>query len=249
VRSSEKGDSAIQSIKSRVASASVDYLLMDLTDLKSVVAFATAYKARGNPLNVLVNNAGIMALPFAVTKDGIEEQFQVNHLSHFLLTHHLLSNLVAAKGRVVNLSSRAHMRWNAPLSTDLDFYRKQQFEPWICYGRSKLANILFAVSLASRFPLKDCGVTFNSLHPGVVDTQLLSNANFQFPGALPTGEGAKTSVFLATSPAVAQVTGEYFFECKIENEQKTKWASSVEEADKLWKASMTLCGIETFGKP
>ena len=176
VRSDDKGVAAVAEIQRAVPGSSVDYFLMDNADLSTVREFARQFKARHpEPLDVLVNNAGIMATPYALTKDGFEAQFQVNHLGGFLLTSLLLPQLrEAARGpageaRVVFLASRAHLRWQRPL--DLDAVRAPaatpaSYDAWLAYGRSKTCNILCARALAARFPVASGGVTFNSLHPG-----------------------------------------------------------------------------------
>lgn len=260
VRSDQKGVEALEAIKAAFSEASVDYILMDLGSLESVRSFARAYLSRSNALSLLVNNAGIMNTPFRKTIDGFEEQFQVNHLSHFLLTHLLFTALRAAVcARVISLSSRAHMlRWKQPLNFhDITSVTESTYDGWISYGRAKTCNILFSRALAAMFPLQEdgSGVAFNSLHPGLVNTGLLVTAGLpseKIAGAVSVEEGIQTTLYLATSEEVRGVTGQYFANCKVaEGGELSEWAQSAEEAQRLFDASMRMCGIAagTFGQP
>lgn len=260
VRSAEKGEEAVSSIISQVSEDAglVDYLIMDMTDLSSVAAFATQYMGRNIPLHVLINNAGIMNTPFKKTVDGFEEQFQVNHLSHFLLTHLLFPALrKAGNARVVCLSSRAHLRWSQPLNIDdITNATAATYDGWQAYGRSKTCNILFVRSLAAMFPLTADGptITFNALHPGLVNTGLLVKGSLgqsTIASALPIEEGIKTTLYLATADEVSGVTGQYFSECRVvQGSEVSKWAQSEAEARTLFDASMAMCGLQegTFGQ-
>jgi NAD(P)-dependent dehydrogenase (short-subunit alcohol dehydrogenase family) len=143
------------------------------------------------------------AVPFAKTKDGFESQFQVNHLGHFLLTHLLLDDLKAsAPSRIVNLSSKAHLRWQKPIDyVEMEEHPEKGYVPFEAYGKSKLSNILFTYQLHKYLNGQhSSGVTVNCLHPGLVDTQLLVKAGFGGSSAIPVGEGSKTSIYLASSP-------------------------------------------------
>lgn len=161
-----------------------------------------------------------MATPFEKTVDGFESQFQVNHLSHFLLTHHLLPLLISTKNaRVINLSSRAHLRWGQDLDfNDVVTGTENDYDRWLAYGRSKLCNILFSKALAKRFPYASCGVSFNALHPGLVNTGLLSKASLgasTISSAISVEEGIQTTIYLATSDEVQGVSGLYFSDSKV----------------------------------
>jgi NAD(P)-dependent dehydrogenase (short-subunit alcohol dehydrogenase family) len=241
-RTDEKGKDAIANIIKLVPEAKVDYLLMDLLSLDSVRNFAKAYLARSVPLHVLINNAGIMCTPFMMTRDNIEAQFQVNHLSHFLLTYLLWPRLLSAgAARVINVASKAHFQWQRPL--DIQAVRNETLEtyhPMAAYGRSKIANILFTTGLQRR--LKNRGVTFFSLHPGLVSTNLLDVAGINSANAIPVEDGCKTSVFLATTPDIEKHSGGYFFQCAPSSDL-TAWAQSTEEANKLWEGSLLLLGL------
>jgi NAD(P)-dependent dehydrogenase (short-subunit alcohol dehydrogenase family) len=240
VRSAEKGNEAVHHVKLACPQANISYLTMELASLDSVKNFASAYLALKIPLHLLVNNAGIMNTPYQMTVDGFEAQFQVNHLSHFLLTHQLLPLLKdTGGGRVINLSSRAHMRQSKPL--DMNAVKTETpatYDGWGSYGRSKLCNILFARSLAKKFPLKASNVTFNALHPGLVDTGLLKTAPGLSAQAMPISEGIQTCMFLATndSQIVSANPG-----------LTSTLANSAEEADKLWLASLQMIGVSDAG--
>lgn len=246
-RSFDKGEDAKVAVLKEVPSAQVDHLVMELKDLSSVKAAALHYLSLQRPLHLLINNAGIMNVPFERTVDGFESQFQVNHLGHFLFVHHLLPLLrQSGGGRVVNLSSRAHMRWNAPLNVDeMATESPESYDGLGVYGRSKLCNIYFSKSLAKRFPVQD-GVTFNSLHPGLVDTKLLNTVSGLSSQAIPVSEGCKCSLYVATSAEVEGVSGQYFHESKVATDPNliSRIAASDEEAEKLWSLSLKLVGIK-----
>ncbi|RYH31488.1 SDR family oxidoreductase [archaeon] len=247
-RSEEKANEALSLIRAGNPSAAISFIAMELKDLTSVKQFADEYVRRGWPLHVLVNNAGIMNTPFEITSDGFEAQFQVNHLGHFLLTHYLLPVIVrSGGGRVVSLSSRAHMRWSRPLEMgEVRSTNPSTYDGWEAYGRSKLANILFVRSLARKFPFAGSGsVTFNAVHPGLVDTKLLNVAAGLRSQAIPVEEGVQTTLYLCTSKEVQGVSGKYFQDCQEATapSQVSSWAQSDFEAEKLWQASLDFVGI------
>lgn len=184
-------------------------VLGDLASLAAVRRLAADVAAKAPVLDVLLHNAGVFEKTRVLTVDGLERTFAVNHLAPFLLTELLLPNVGAASaGRVITVSSVAHQRATLDLG-DIGF-EKEPYEAYAAYARSKLANVLFAFELARRLEGTHVGthVTSNALHPGVITTKLL-RAGFGMDGAS-VEEGAKTSVFLATSPEVASVTGTYF---------------------------------------
>jgi NAD(P)-dependent dehydrogenase (short-subunit alcohol dehydrogenase family) len=215
-RDAEKGNRAIEEIKSKFPDAMVDYLTMELTDLSTVQSFANNYrlKSEGKRLDLFVANAGIMNTPYFMTKDGFESQWQVNHLAHMLLLHNLLPQLLVPSdklSRVVILSSRAHMRVVAPpdyLGTKTEL--ASTYDGWGSYGRSKLANALTSRVLAKRFPVEANGVMFNSVHPGLVDTKLLNVAPGLSSQAISVEDGVRGTIFLATSPEIEGVSGVYW---------------------------------------
>jgi NAD(P)-dependent dehydrogenase (short-subunit alcohol dehydrogenase family) len=203
------------------AGVTADFLPLacELSDPASVRSCVDQVKRAGTKLDVLICNAGIMALPTLKQAHGYELQFFTNHIGHFLLVTGLLDQLTPA-GRVVVVSSDAHHR--AP-SAGIEFDNlsgARGYVPWKAYGQSKLANILFTKELARR--LGTGGRTANTLHPGVILTNLARSMPAVARGALrlaaplllkTTAQGAATECYLATNPAVSGVTGEYFADC------------------------------------
>lgn len=186
-RTTEKGHEAVTNLLRDVPNSKISYEVLELKSLDSVHSFGKKWRESNRSLHVLINNAGIMNTPFEKTSDGLEAQFQVNYLSHFLLTHYVLPSLlssvsVSIPGRVINLSSRAHLRFQRHI--DLDDVKsgtEVTYDGWSAYGRSKLASIFFAKELARRFPFEESKIHFSSLHPGLVATKLLDVA----PGSSP----------------------------------------------------------------
>eukprot|EP00932_Pfiesteria_piscicida_P010957 SRR837773.22000.p1 GENE.SRR837773.22000~~SRR837773.22000.p1 ORF type:complete len:366 (-),score=106.04 SRR837773.22000:106-1170(-) len=185
-RSKSKGDEAMRILRERVPAAKAEFMELDLASLASVAAFAEAFKAKGLPLHVLMNNAGVMANPFTLTKDGFESQFGTNHLGHFLLTKLLLPLLEkSAPSRIVTVSSAAafipeYMKMaegygfgKTGVALDFDHFGedcKANYTEFGAYGRSKLANVLFTQALARRLEGKK--VYANVCHPGGIRTNL-----------------------------------------------------------------------------
>jgi len=213
----------------------------ELSEPASVQACVAEVKALGRPLNAIICNAGIMALPKLNLQHGYELQFFTNHVGHFLLVTSLLDQL-ADDGRVVMVSSDAHK--GAPKEgiqfDNLDC--KRGYHPWANYGQSKLANHLFAKALAKRFEGTD--KTANSLHPGVIHTNLSRSMNPIARVALTIGaplvlksipEGAATQTYLAVHPAVARVRGKYFADCN--ESHTTAHGRDDAMAEKLWETS------------
>ena len=217
--------------------------LCDLQEMKRVGAEVAAAEPR---IDVLVNNAGCLFATRQTTRDGLERTFAVNHLAYFVLTHFLRDRLVAAApARIVNTASDAHLREKLDFA-DLQFARQYRFRT--AYGRSKLANILFTRELARR--LAGTGVTANCLHPGFVATSLGQRDN-RYLGILvrlamtlragPAEKGAETIVYLASSPEVAGVTGEYFYDCRPAIPSAE--AQDDDSARRLWVESARLAGL------
>eukprot|EP01038_Epipyxis_sp_PR26KG_P013774 gene13774-18473_t len=247
-RSIEKGNEAIAEIKKENPSAKVDALVMELKSLTSVRQCAQDFVASGTPLHLLINNAGIMNTPYEMTEDGIEAQFQVNHLGHFLFTHYMLPVMrQSGGGRVVNLSSRAHLRWNQPLDMSMVISETNDtYDGWSSYGRSKLCNILFSRMLAIKFPYDQSKISFNSLHPGLVATKLLNTAPGLSSSAISVDDGIKCSMYVATSTDIEGVSGKHFSESSIVDTPNniSSWAQSDEEAIKVWVKSLELTGLK-----
>jgi NAD(P)-dependent dehydrogenase (short-subunit alcohol dehydrogenase family) len=183
---------------------------LDLADRSSVAAFVSRWRG---PLHVLVNNAGVMALPEQRTAEGWEMQFATNHLGHFALAAGLRRALAEARGaRVVSVSSSAHQL--SPVVFDDIHFRFRMYDPMLAYGQAKTANILFAVEATARWAAD--GITANSLTPGAIATNLQ-----RYRGGMSTppelrktaAEGAATTVFAATSPLLEGIGGRYFVDC------------------------------------
>jgi NAD(P)-dependent dehydrogenase (short-subunit alcohol dehydrogenase family) len=229
-RTLEKAEKACAAVEGKTTP-----LAVELTDLPGIVAAAQQVADMGAPLDMLILNAGIMQLPELQLVHGVERQFAVNHVGHFLLTMRLLDQVTAAAaGRVVVVSSGAH-RW-APQGIRFDnLDGSQDYDPREAYGVSKTANGLFSRELARR--LAGTNATSNSLHPGVIPTNLsrhlpsrdydMSNPMFK---TIP--EGTATQCYVATSPDLAGVTGYYYDDCNpaVPNEHMQDDAM----AAKLW---------------
>ncbi|EDX01004.1 retinol dehydrogenase 12 [Drosophila yakuba] len=228
---------------------------LDLGSLQSVRNFVERFKAEESRLDILINNAGIMACPRTLTADGYEQQFGVNHLGHFLLTNLLLDRLKhSSPSRIVVVSSAAHLfgRINRE-----DLMSEKNYGKFFgAYSQSKLANILFTRKLSTI--LKDTGVTVNCCHPGVVRTEL--NRHFAGPGwmksVLQTGSlyffktpkaGAQTSLRLALDPKLEHSTGGYYSDCMWW--PLVPWARNMQTADWLWRESEKLVGLPPLEPP
>ena len=242
-RSMAAGEAAVAAIKSATGSRDVWLLPLDLSSLTSVRACAAAFLARGEPLDVLVNNAGLGGQR-GLTVDGFELHFGVNHLGHYALTLLLLDRLTASgpDARIVNVSSAAH--YGAP-GIDFDALRRRtaSFTGQREYAVSKLCNVLFTQELARR--LDGSGVTAHALHPGVVASDIWRRVPrlvrpLITARMLTTEEGAVTSLYCATSPALAASGGSYYDKCAV---QEPNPAATPELADLLWQRSATWAGV------
>lgn len=221
-------------------------MFMDLTNWESVVRCAEHIRAMNIPLDGLITNAGIMALPELQLVNGVEKQFAVNHLGHFILINQLLKPVLASpQGRFTLLSSRAHRRADKGIEFD-NLDGSQHYDPWNAYGVSKLANALCARELAVR--LSHTEATSNSVHPGVIATGLLKNLpaweqwgakylGWAFLKSIP--EGAATSCYVATSPELVDVRGFYFANCNVEK-GVSQHMNDDAMAAKLWTISEQL---------
>ena len=207
-----------------------------LADMKRVAREITG------PIDVLINNAGALFNNRQVTADGLEKTFALNHMSYFVLTNILLPS-IRPGGRIVSVASGAHR--GAALAFG-DLQSEHGDRRFAVYSRSKLMNILFTRELAKRVTN---GITANSLHPGFVatrfgdDTGGLTGAVFKVAkpiGAISPEEGAKTIIYLASSPEVEGVSGEYFYKCKVET--PTSEAQNDADAKRLWEISEKIAG-------
>jgi NAD(P)-dependent dehydrogenase (short-subunit alcohol dehydrogenase family) len=233
---------------------------LDLADPASVAAFAQRFVASGQPLHLLINNAGIMATPLARDARGFEAQFATNHLGHFQLTVRLWPALQKARGaRVVALSSRGHAR----ASVDLEDpgFQKRPYDKWQAYGQSKTANALFALALDRRGQAQ--GVRAFSVHPGAILTELMRSMDEeerrvaieragQLAAVKTIEQGASTSVWCATSPQLAGKGGVYCEDTDIAQAVPADhpggtgvrpWAMDPELAERLWQKSEQWTGV------
>ncbi|HZR37395.1 MAG TPA: oxidoreductase [Nevskia sp.] len=171
-RNPDKAARALAEVRAQAPGAKVEVMPLDLADLASVRAFAAAFKARYPRLDILCNNAGVMAVPYAKTKDGFEMQVGTNHLGHFALTGLLLDALKAAPAaRVISVASQAH-RWTRAMDLDDPFFERKPYQRWDAYGKSKLANLLFMFELDRRLRQAGAPVIAAAAHPGYSDTNL-----------------------------------------------------------------------------
>ncbi len=253
-----KGERVAEGIRSSTGNAEVAVEELELASLASIRAFARRFLERHEALQILVNNAGVMACPFQKTADGFELQFGTNHLGHFLLTGLLAPALLrGAPARVVSLSSRGHQQ------SDVDFedvgFERRDYEKWQAYGQSKTANILFAVELERR--LGGRGVHANAVHPGVIMTELsrhMEPADYERVRSRAGGKlvlksveaGAATQVYAATAPELEGRGGLYLEDCGVAEVSDAQGASpgvrsyavDPEAARRLWDLSEELVG-------
>ncbi|KAI3865136.1 hypothetical protein MKX03_029223 [Papaver bracteatum] len=225
--------------------AQIDVMEMDLASIESITSFAQSFNSSKQSLNILINNAGIFACPFQLSRDGIELQFATNHLGHFLLTKLLMEKLktttkkTSIEGRIVNVSSTAHGYSKGILSVIFFFLFPDQnrYQKYDAYCRSKLANVLHANELSRVLQAEEANVTENSLHPGIIATNIFRFMNIRgimlhvlaslgklFTRIYPNGkcgkilpfcmQGASTTCYLGLHPDLKGVTGKYFIDCK-----------------------------------
>ncbi|XP_062120367.1 short-chain dehydrogenase TIC 32, chloroplastic-like isoform X1 [Humulus lupulus] len=259
IRNMAAGKDIKESIVKEIPTAKVDAMELDLSSLSSVRKFASDFKSSNRPLNILIvvfvlssNNAGVMATPFMLSKDKIELQFATNHLGHFLLTNLLLETMKKTakeskkEGRILNVSSVAH---RYPYFEGIRFDKindKQGYSSIAAYGQSKLANVLHANELARRLKEDNVNITANSLHPGVIVTNLfrfngIVNGLVNIVGRLVlknVHQGAATTCYVALNPQVKGVSGEYFEDSNI-SKASTKGRDQ-DLAKKLWDFSLNL---------
>lgn len=239
-RSEKRGREALERLNSKKP-RDLDLILCDLGDYDSIRTFVSKVKESYDHIDILVNNAGFISLDRQETKEGLERQFGINHIGHFLLTTSLL-DLMGEGSRIVVVASGAHKTGKIHFD-DINLHKG--FNVFKAYSQSKLANVLFTRELARR--VKDKGITVNCCHPGAVATNIGIDRETGF-GKTVTGllkpffqtpeQGAKTAVFLATDDSVADVSGEYFYRCKIA--KSSKRSKDMELAKELFEFSSKL---------
>jgi NAD(P)-dependent dehydrogenase (short-subunit alcohol dehydrogenase family) len=244
-RNEEKTKAVVEELKQRSGNADVHFLLADLSRMAEVRRLATEVLARYPTLHVLVNNAGAINLSRVVTSEGLELTFAMNHLGYFLLANLLLPALErGAPARIVNVASDAHR--GGKLDFD-DLQSEKGYSSFPAYARSKLMNILFSRELARR--VKDRGITVNALHPGMVASNFMAKPGlfgtlghaFMRVFGISVEKGARTSIYLASSPEVEGVTGKYFAKCRERSPSRA--AQDDEAARRLWDVSERLAGL------
>jgi len=246
-RDRARGEAAQSEIKTKSGNTSVDLLLADLSSQQSIRQLVESFKQSYTQLHVLINNAGVFMLRRRATVDGLEMTFAVNFLAPFLLTNLLLDLLKAsAPARIVNVSSEAHEGGFIKID---DLQTKKHYRPMRAYGQSKLALVLFTYELARR--LEGTGVTANCLHPGFVATNIgqsglgligrtVAKFILTLLGISPE-EGAKTSIYLASSPDVEGITGKYFVKSMARESAPISYDESLQR--QLWEKSATLVNL------
>jgi NAD(P)-dependent dehydrogenase (short-subunit alcohol dehydrogenase family) len=240
-RDGERGFTAQHEIKQQSGNDSIELMICDLASQNSIRRLASGFKERHDRLDVLINNAGVLLREHSLNEDGIENTFAINHLGYFLLSNLLLDVLKkSAPSRIVNVASTAHKYGKVNIGgwvTGVDY------SAFSAYANSKLANVLFTYELARR--LEGTGVTANCLHPGGVGTNLFRG----LPGVLQAliklvtispGRGARTSIYLASSSDVKDVSGGYF--ARRRQEKSSAASHSEEAARRLWEVSEELTG-------
>ena len=241
---------------------------MDLADQDQVASYAADVVASGERLDLVIDNAGIMALPETRTSRGWELQLATNHLGHFALVNRLWP-AVAEGARVVSVSSSGHyyspMRWDDP-------WLESDYDKWLAYGQSKTANVLFAVGLDARG--RERGVQANSVHPGAILTNLGkhlteddvaalmapdADGNIAIPEFKTPEQGAATAVWAATSPLLTDHGGAYLVDCDVapwagdeegggsDSRGVKRYAVDPDEAERLWAWSAEVTGVDAFG--
>jgi NAD(P)-dependent dehydrogenase (short-subunit alcohol dehydrogenase family) len=256
VRNTEAGEGVAGDITATTGNDSVRVGRIELADQASVAAFVAAWDG---PLHILVNNAGVMALPEReLTPEGWEMQFATNHLGHFALALGLHDALATdGDARIVSLSSRGHLR--SPVVFDDINFSSRPYDRWLAYGQSKTANVLFAVEANGRWSRE--GITANAVHPGAISTNLSRHmTRAEVEGLMASGlfryktveQGAATSVLVATSPLLDGIGGRYFEDCNeaevidpTDSEEEPRsgvaaYALDPHNARRLWDVSLEL---------
>ncbi|KAM0938831.1 putative very-long-chain 3-oxoacyl-CoA reductase [Dioscorea sansibarensis] len=252
VRNVSAGNEIKRSIIEGVPAAQIDVFELDLSSMSSVARFTSKFKSLNFPLNILINNAGVFGTPFSLSHDGIEMQFATNHIGHFLLTYLLLDNMkktsieTGIEGRIVNVSSMAH---RITYSEGIHFDKindESTYSGWFAYAQSKFANILHANELSRCFKEDGVKITANSLHPGLILTNLPRHRSFlnvinNTLGKLllqNVQQGAATTCYVALHPQVEGLTGRYFSNSNLS--KSSSKCDNAELAKKLWDFSLSL---------
>jgi len=244
-RNKAKLDEAIQDIKAQTGNDEIYGITCDLASFESIRAAAAAYRDQYGKLDILINNAGMITDKLHFTQEGLELQFGVNHIGHFLLTTQLIDLLQSAPTpRIINVSSTAHLKGKIYFNSFKGELGANKYKGMAAYAQSKLANVLFTKELARRYP----NITSHCLHPGVVRTNI-GNKNDNGPlwsvmwsifkpFMITAEKGAKTSLYLARSEEALKVNGLYFQNQK--EREPSELAHDTELASKLWEVSQSI---------
>jgi NAD(P)-dependent dehydrogenase (short-subunit alcohol dehydrogenase family) len=256
-----RGEAAAEAIRESTGNESVEVEDLELGSLASVAAFAERFLARREALHILVNNAGVMACPYARTSDGFELQFGTNHLGHFAMTGLVAPALLrGAPARVVSVSSRGHQQ--SPVVFDDIHFERRPYDKWLAYGQSKTANILLAVELERR--LGGRGVHANAVHPGIILTDLARHMgpedyeHIRKRASRGGGQmkmktveaGAATAAYAATAPELEGRGGLYLEDCGVSDVDDAEdavrgvrsYALDPDLARRLWAVSEEMVG-------
>jgi len=245
-RNPDKLKNTASIITKKTGNSRIDTFTCDLSSMGSIRSFADEFKKKYKRLDILLNNAGAFYSKRITSVDGYELTFALDHLGYFLLTRLLTDLLKVSKtARIINVSSGAQA--NGHIDFD-DIMKEKKYSGFSAYCQAKLANVVFTVELSKR--LFGTGITANCLHPGLVRTNFMENSTGAFKvignilvkiAAISPEEGAKTSIYLASSPEVSGVTGKYFSKCL--SVPYNKEADNPEIAKKLWELSEKLTGF------
>jgi len=244
-RDAGRAEKALREIKHK-SSDRVELMICDLASQKSIRRFADDFKQQHDRLNVLVNNAGVFLRQRSLTEDGIESTFAINHLGYFLVTNLLLDLMKNSKpSRIVNVASTAHRYGKLDVNS---WPTGRDYSGFAAYANSKLANVLFTYELARR--LEGTGVTANCLHPGAVASNLFRGLP-RFLEVLirlvtiSPERGARTSIYLASSPDVQGISGKYFARRRPEKSSEASY--DLGAARRLWEVSEELTSASALG--
>jgi NAD(P)-dependent dehydrogenase (short-subunit alcohol dehydrogenase family) len=260
-RDQGKLDESVAAIRAAHPKAQLETLTVDLTSLENIRAATSRARQRFAKIDILINNAGVMATPFSHTHDGFEMQIGTNHFGHFALTGELFP--LIEKGhlkRIVNLSSRGHHF--APVDFEDPFFEQRAYDPWIAYGHAKTANVLFSVGLEARYAV--LGIHAYAVHPGGIATNLGRHMTPEMTEALMARissrdggfawktipQGAATSCWAATAPELEGKGGVYCEDChvaEVDDDNPTEgvrsYAVNSSYADRLWAMSEEATGV------
>jgi len=261
-RDQGKLDDAEAAIRADLPDAQLDTITLDLASLESIGAATSRARQRFDKIDILINNAGVMATPFEHTTDGFERQFGTNHLGHFAMTAELMPLIERGTAkRIVNLSSRGHHM--APVDFDDPHFTQRPYDPWTSYGQSKTANVLFTVGIEQRYAVM--GIHAYAVHPGGIETNLGRHMTPEMREALMARigsrdggfqwktipQGAAPTCWAATAAELEGRGGIYCEDChvaEIDDESASggvrRYALNPSFADRLWKLSEEMTGAK-----